>query len=158
MLETAGAFVLGIGILLIFINVFISRRRGRIAGRNPWNADTLEWATDSPPEAYAFVHLPTVASRHPLWDDHDEEADPSDERTLDDGRLTLVSTWLDAEPYAVASMPKETLVPLLACLTLFGFFLALVFQLMWLVLGCFLVTLSFAFYWLWPRPEAEEGA
>jgi cytochrome c oxidase subunit I len=157
-LETVGAFVLGIGILLTLINAVVSRKTGRIAGKNPWNADTLEWATDSPPEPYAFVHIPTVVSRHPLWDEHDEEADPEDERVFDEGRLTLVSTWLDAEPYAVANMPKETIVPLLACLALFGFFLALVFQFMWGALGCFLVTLSFALFWLWPRAEAEEAA
>jgi heme/copper-type cytochrome/quinol oxidase subunit 1 len=158
MVETVGAFVLGIGILLIFIDVFISRKFGRVAGRNPWNADTLEWATDSPPEPYAFVHIPTVVSRHPLWDEHDEEADPGDERTFDEGRLTPVSTWLDAEPYAVAKMPEETLLPLIACLALFGFFLALVFQLMWVALGCFIATLFLACFWLWPRPEAEEVA
>jgi cytochrome c oxidase subunit 1/cytochrome c oxidase subunit I+III len=158
MLETVGAFVLGIGLLLTFINLIVSRKSGRVAGKNPWNADTLEWATDSPPEAYAFVHIPTVASRHPLWDDHDEESDPADERTFEEGRLTPVSTWLDAEPYAVAKMPGETLVPLFACLTLFGFFLALVFQLMWVVLGCFIATLLLAFFWLWPRPETEGAA
>ena len=28
----------------------------------------------------ATVHIPTVSTRHPLWDDHDEEADPENER------------------------------------------------------------------------------
>ena len=40
-------------------------RRG---ARNPWDADSLEWATSSPPPEYNFAAIPVVASRHPLWD------------------------------------------------------------------------------------------
>ena len=63
MLVTVGAFVFGIGILISVINFFISVRAGRIAGKNPWNADTLEWELDSPPAPYGSVHIPTVVSR-----------------------------------------------------------------------------------------------
>jgi len=99
-----------------------------------------------------------VASRHPLWDEHDESYDPDNERVFDHGRLTLVSTWLDAEPYAISKMPEETISPLLVSLALFGFFLALVFQQMWLVLASFVCVLLLSYYWLWPRPEGEEVA
>ena len=156
--ETVGAFVLGIGILLTLINIAYSLRHGRLAGRNPWNADTLEWATDSPPEPYSRVHIPTVATRHPLWDDHDEEYDPGDERIFAEGRLTPVSHWLIAEPFAVSKMPEETISPLLLALAMFGFFLALVFQWMWPALGAFVVMLLLTCYWLWPREKGEEIA
>jgi heme/copper-type cytochrome/quinol oxidase subunit 1 len=156
--ETIGAFVLGIGILISIINFFYSRRFGEIAGRNPWNADTLEWDTESPPEAYSVVHIPTVASRHPLWDDHDESYDPDNERVLAEGRLTLVTDWLEAEPFAVSKMPEETISPLLASIAIFGFFLALIFQWMWAALGCLIVTIALSFYWLWPRERGEEIA
>ncbi|HEX3661484.1 MAG TPA: cytochrome c oxidase subunit I [Acidobacteriaceae bacterium] len=158
MLETIGAFVLGIGILMSIIGFIHSLRFGRPAGRNPWNADTLEWLTDSPPEPYAHVHLPTVATRHPLWDDHDEEYDPDNERVLAEGRLTLVSDWLDAEPFAVSKMPEETISPLLLALALFGFFLALVFQQMWYALAAFIAMIVLTGYWLWPREKGEEIA
>ena len=75
----------------------ISVRSGKLAGKNPWNSDGLEWETDSPPKSYATVHIPTVTTRHPLWDDHDEEADPEDDRLLDEARLTLTTSWLDAD-------------------------------------------------------------
>jgi heme/copper-type cytochrome/quinol oxidase subunit 1 len=156
MVETIGAFVLGIGILLSMINFFYSRRYGVPAGKNPWNADTLEWLSDSPPEPYAHVHLPTVASRHPLWDDYDEEYDPDDERIYAEGRLTPVSDWLNAEPFAVSKMPEETLSPLLLALALFGFFLALVFQQMWYALAALLAAIVLTGYWLWPRTKGEE--
>ncbi|MGA7524267.1 MAG: cytochrome c oxidase subunit I [Acidobacteriaceae bacterium] len=158
MLETIGAFVLGIGILMSIIAFFYSLKFGRPAGKNPWNADTLEWLTDSPPEPYAHVHLPTVATRHPLWDDYDEEYDPNDERIFAEGRLTPVSDWLDAEPFAVSRMPEETISPLLLALALFGLFLALVFQQMWYALAAFIAMIVLTGYWLWPREKGEEIA
>ncbi|MGC2618323.1 MAG: cytochrome c oxidase subunit I [Acidobacteriaceae bacterium] len=158
MVETIGAFVLGIGILVSIVNLFYSLRFGVIAGRNPWNADTLEWSTDSPPEPYAHVHMPTVVTRHPLWDDYDEQYDPNDERIYAEGRLTPVSNWFDAEPFAVSKMPKETISPLLLSLAMFGFFLALIFQWMWWALASLIAMLLLAGYWLWPRAEGEEIA
>ena len=51
-------------------------RRGAIAGDNPWDAWTLEWATTSPPPIHNFDQVPPVRSRRPLWDlAHPEEAD-----------------------------------------------------------------------------------
>ena len=38
-------------------------RTGARAGRDPWEAGTLEWATASPPDNYNFPHLPVVSSR-----------------------------------------------------------------------------------------------
>ena len=73
---TGGAFVLGIGILISIVNLMVSLRNGALAGKNPWNSDGLEWGTDSPPKPYGTVHIPTVVSRHPLWDDHEEEGIP----------------------------------------------------------------------------------
>ena len=40
----------------------------RRRARNPWDAETLEWATTSPPPDYNFAAFPVVASINPLWD------------------------------------------------------------------------------------------
>ena len=152
---TVGSFVLGIGILMTFINVFMSLRSGKIAGRNPWNSDGLEWLTDSPPRAYAFEHIPVVASRHPLWDDTDKLGDPDDDRVLDKGRLTPTSTWLDAEPIGIATIPEESLAPLVISLFMFGLFLSLAFRSMWAVLGFLILMFFTACFWMWPRTKKE---
>ena len=73
--ETVGAFVLGGSVLIFIWNVAISLRHGQIAGDNPWNAGTLEWATSSPPPMYNFATIPPVPIRSalPLWDLSDDE-------------------------------------------------------------------------------------
>lgn len=155
MLVTVGAFVFGLGILLSIINFFVSLRTGAPAGRNPWNSDGLEWATDSPPKPYGSLHIPLVASRHPLWDDFDEEEDPENDRVLDKGRFTPTTTWLDAVPNGIATIPEESIVPLFAGLTLFGVLLAFIWQLLWVCLACLIATFLLACFWMWPRTEKE---
>lgn len=155
MVVTIGAFVFGIGILLSIINLFVSLRKGKLAGRNPWNSDGLEWVTDSPPKPYGFPHIAMVASRHPLWDDFDEEADEDNDRVLDWGRLTPTTSWLDAVPTGIATIPEDSIVPLCVSLTLFGFFLAFTFQLVWISLGFLIATFLLACFWMWPRTEKE---
>ena len=153
---TFGAFMLGIGILLSIINLFYSLRKGEHAGNNPWNADGLEWAMSSPPPAYEVVHIPAVATRHPMWDEYDVDADHGDERVLSQARLTLTSSLLDAVPLSAASMPNGSLVPMLLALALFGFFLALVYQLLWVCLAGLIFTFLLGCYWVWPRPIKGE--
>ncbi|HEX5236151.1 MAG TPA: cbb3-type cytochrome c oxidase subunit I [Silvibacterium sp.] len=155
MLVTIGAFVFGIGILVSIINLFVSLRTGAPAGRNPWNSDGLEWSTDSPPKPYGSAHIPVVASRHPLWDDFDEEEDPDDDRVLDWGRLTPMTTWLDAVPTGIATIPEDSIVPLWLSLTLFGFFVAITYQMVWTALGFLVATFLLGCYWMWPRTEKE---
>jgi cytochrome c oxidase subunit I len=68
MISTIGAFVLGFAVLVLMINIAISLRSGKIAGDNPWDAWTLEWATTSPPPPENFTRVPPVRGRRPLWD------------------------------------------------------------------------------------------
>ena len=58
--ESVSSYVMTIEILLFFINILISLRRGKKAGPNPWKARTLEWQIPSPPHYYNFKHVPTV--------------------------------------------------------------------------------------------------
>ena len=65
---TVMSFLLAFSILLFIINVLYSRKRGIIAGNDPWDGNTLEWATTSPPEPYNFTRVPEVRSFMPLRD------------------------------------------------------------------------------------------
>jgi cytochrome c oxidase subunit I len=46
---TIAAFVTAAAQLIFLVNFFWSLAKGPIASKNPWNATTLEWITDSPP-------------------------------------------------------------------------------------------------------------
>ena len=65
-----------LGVLMWVVNVIQSYFKGKIAGNDPWDAWTLEWATTSPPPDYNFATIPVVRSRRPLWDlKHPEDPD-----------------------------------------------------------------------------------
>jgi len=76
--STIGAFLLGASTLPFLWNVWRtlrSRDRGQVAGDNPWDAHTLEWATTSPPPAHNFDGpLPPIRSNRPVWDRSHPEA------------------------------------------------------------------------------------
>jgi heme/copper-type cytochrome/quinol oxidase subunit 1 len=65
---TIGGFTIAASMIPFLWNVFLSRRNGPIAGDNPWEANTLEWATTSPPPPYNFDKLPEIRSERPLFD------------------------------------------------------------------------------------------
>ena len=76
MLVSTGAFIQAVATLIFVYNLIVSYFKGEIAGPDPWDAWTLEWATTSPPPSYNFAVLPTVESRRPLWDrKHPEDPD-----------------------------------------------------------------------------------
>ena len=73
---STGAFVQAVAILIFVYNLVRSHFTGEMAGNDPWDAWTLEWATTSPPPTYNFATEPMVRSRRPLWDlKHPEDPD-----------------------------------------------------------------------------------
>ena len=64
---TAGAVLMGLSTLVFVINVMYSWKRYP-AGDNPWDAQTLEWFTTSPPPHHNYYALPPIRSERPTWD------------------------------------------------------------------------------------------
>jgi cytochrome c oxidase subunit 1 len=59
-MSTAGASILGFGLLIPGIYFIWSMRYGKFAPANPWAATGLEWRTMSPPPTENFVRTPVV--------------------------------------------------------------------------------------------------
>ena len=75
---TVGAFVIALGVVVLALNVARSLRGGAVAGDDPWDGNTLEWATTSPPPAHNFDGPQRVRGTRPLWDlKHPDRMDPA---------------------------------------------------------------------------------
>src|SRR5919198_2235022 len=68
LLATLAAFVIAASIAVFLVNVFATLRRQRTAPADPWEANTLEWATSSPPPPHNFDALPRIRSSRPVFD------------------------------------------------------------------------------------------
>lgn len=146
-LASSGALVMTISVLLFLINVWHSRRHGQLAGENPWGANTLEWATTSPPQNYNFALLPTVRGRDALWENFDRTAVVTGLST--DRREVLNTSILDAEPEHRFEMAHDSLLPFALSLVTGIFFAVLVFTPWALPYSCigWFIVLALWFWW-----------
>jgi cytochrome c oxidase subunit 1 len=68
LISTVGAVLTGVSVLIFIWNFFVSIRRGQPAGDDPWEGNSLEWVTSSPPPSHNFHHLPEIHSERPAFD------------------------------------------------------------------------------------------
>jgi len=160
LITSIGSFVFAAGVLLLFINVIKSRKNGALAGKNPWDAPTLEWSVPSPPPAYNFAVIPTVASRYPLWETRlgGEGGLSSLDRgmMLDQGKETVGTSALDAEPDMVLEMPSDSVAPFLLTVGLSALFVGLLLK-VWVLAGIgAAIALLAVLAWLWPSTDLRE--
>ena len=164
--ETVGSFLFALGILLVLINVVLSWRVGQVAGANPWDAGTLEWAVSSPPPEYDFAVIPTVASLHPLWEERLRAGRPELNAhsskvfrgpVLARGRESMATSPLEGEVMAQQRMPRDSLWPLLLALGVAGAFYGLVFAVWWLFVASIVWTVVCVAGWFWPSEGALNG-
>jgi cytochrome c oxidase subunit I+III len=62
LLSSVSGFIMTIGFALVVIDLLAQLRYGRRVRRDPWNAETLEWAMPIPPAPYNFASIPNVES------------------------------------------------------------------------------------------------
>ena len=166
-ISTIGAFGFALGILLFVINFFISRRRGSVAGDDPWGADTLEWSERSPPAEAQFSLIPVVSSRHPLWEQDSLRPDQSASgeanalEQLDAAptrwRGGLCVTMREARPLALVHLPGPTIWPFVLSVAFVFLFAGALIDSAWLAgIGAVISTVALC-GWFWPS-QSEATA
>ncbi len=67
-IATAGAAVLVLSFVPFGLAIVRSLRSPATCGADPWEANSLEWATSSPPPHHNFDWLPPIRSERPVFD------------------------------------------------------------------------------------------
>jgi cytochrome c oxidase subunit 1 len=68
LVSTIGALLLAVGTLPFVVAVWQALRRPPSATDDPWEGNSLEWATSSPPPHHNFDRLPPIRSMRPVFD------------------------------------------------------------------------------------------
>jgi len=130
-LSLAAPAVFALAVLVFLVNLWWSRRRGEIAGNDPWKGATLEWAIPSPPPVYNFTVLPRVDNRLPLWQtEHHAPMTP-----------------LPATPPAPIHVPGGSWWPLVTAVGLPIIAIAALSQQLWLVFVGLAVVITGIYLW-----------
>jgi cytochrome c oxidase subunit I+III len=153
MVSSIGAVVIVASVIVFITNVAVSLKRGAPAGDNPWEASTLEWATQSPPASYVFLHVPVVDSRHPLWEEKETRPVATGLRT--DIREVLMTSVMDATPDSRADSKEPSIWPFIAAIVTGIMFITAIFTAWGIVIGAVLMFPVLA-AWAWPRRDEQR--
>jgi cytochrome c oxidase subunit 1 len=102
-ISTIGAFLMGIGTIVFFINIIVTARKPADALDDPWDGRTLEWSISSPAPEYNFKQTPLVRGLDAFWK----------EKMAGNKEMT------PAEPVGSIHMPSASILPLVMSLGLF---------------------------------------
>ncbi|PKG57752.1 cytochrome o ubiquinol oxidase subunit I [Shewanella sp. Choline-02u-19] len=134
-LAAVGAFIIFVGIILQFVQLYVSfrdREQNLDTTGDPWNGHTLEWSTSSPPQFYNFAKDPQVS-------DIDSFTDMKEKG----------EAYQRYDHYEPIHMPKNTASGILIALGVTAAGFAAIWHILWLaiagMLGAFVVFLFRAY-------------
>ncbi|MFH1104070.1 MAG: cytochrome c oxidase subunit I [Actinomycetota bacterium] len=122
-IATVGAFTIAVSILVFLINAMRTRTRGAMAGNDPWDGRTLEWAISSPPPEHNFDVVPTVRSEDDFWHRKYTEDEQGNAVPIAGGAAPLVAGPDDPPIH----LPSPSYYPVLAAFGMFLTVLGLVY-------------------------------
>ncbi len=117
LIASLGVPIIVISTIPFFAAVMISLRRPRDAGADPWQGNSLEWATSSPPPEHNFTWLPPIRSERPVfdlrWINHPEvgstgASDAWRHRQDHDDRWFPLHPWIDRPAEEPRGTPTES--------------------------------------------------
>ena len=144
MIATIGALILGTGIAIYFIVIIYTYFKGEKAGRDTWDARTLEWSIPNPPPEYNFAVIPTVHARDAWWYEKHHQSEIEQEKA---------AHHKAEEAHGGVHMPFQSIYPLIASTgALIGAFGAIYHNLIVALIGG---SLLFIGVYLWSLEGAE---
>ena len=164
-ISTVGAFLIGVSVLIFLVNLIKSGLSGSPAGDNPWDGDSLEWSTSSPPPQHNFSVLPIIHSRHPLWEQADlHQGDEATKRLVEalgrwptTWRAALVTSTLEGRPLEVFRVAGPSIWPFVAAVGMIVVFGSEIWSLRWLTgIGALIFVVSLV-GWHWPTQVQTSG-
>ena len=131
-ISTIGALLMGVGTILLVINIIITNSKPKTASNDPWeDGRTLEWTIPSPAPEYNFAQTPLVRAYDAWWE----------EKMEGNTKMTPV------EPIGPIHMPSPSILPFFMGLGLFiagfGFMYARELGVVSLVIGIAGLAITF---------------
>jgi cytochrome o ubiquinol oxidase subunit I len=134
-----GACIILIGIVCQIVQLVVSirdRKQLRDVTGDPWNGRTLEWSTASPPPAWNFSVVPSVADGDAYW--------KAKQRSLGSPKLSA-----PAREYRPIEMPKSSAIGFINAFFAVVTGFALIWHIWWMaalgLFGAFVTLIVFAF-------------
>ncbi len=164
LVSSIGSFLMAIGFALFTVDITLQVTVGPRTKRNPWHANTLEWATAMPPPSYNFASLPAVTSRTPLADAPGLAVDLARGQGylgfVREGRLeTLGVEITGGRLEQVVRLPSSTFLPLWTAAATGAFFLAVLLKFYVFAVVGFIATVALLLAWTrgW-GDQSDRGA
>ncbi|MEZ2410653.1 cytochrome c oxidase subunit I [Bosea sp. RCC_152_1] len=157
LVSTAGAFMIGAGVLVFLVDVARNMRLTRSSPAGDiWRANTLEWL---PNHDFAARSTPRVDSRDPLW------TQPGLARDVEAGRYylpgsatgyreTIVTSPVEAEPQYLMRLSGPGWAHVAAAIFTAGFFLLLTVKAVFLAASCGVLAIVAIIVWMWGSDPA----
>ena len=156
MVATVGTVILGIGILLFLINVFVSRKNPP-APLDPWDARSLEWMTTSPPKEHNFDRTPTIHALDEVFHRKYEDVGENGHHDYVQ-RMTLEEVVAEEERHADAHihLPAPSYWPLVLALSLPIMAYGVIYT-TWMIAAGAAVAIAAMFGWALEPADADPS-
>jgi cytochrome c oxidase subunit I len=160
LVASIGSYILGVGILIFFINVWKTHRDPSVpkAPLDPWDARSLEWMTASPPKEHNFDSIPYVGHLDEFFHRKYEEVDgPDGHETyvkVKTGEEVLAE--LEANADAHIHMPSPSYWPIIVALALPIIAYGIIYSITLAVVGALVLVLGL-FGWSLEPSVADDA-
>jgi cytochrome c oxidase subunit 1 len=157
LVATIGTYILAVGVLMFFINVWVSHRKGTVAAPlDPWDARSLEWLTSSPPKEHNFDRLPTVHALDEVF--HRKYEDVGTDGRHEYKQVATTEELLaieEANADAHIHMPSPSYWPIVLAFSLPILAYGLIYNLVLMIVGAAILVLAMYGWALEPSTAPE---